>query len=148
MSGFEEMKKSKFTDLQVIAALKEHDEGRKVADVCRDYGISSPTFYQWRRKYSGMDVAQLKHVRELEAQLARFKRTVAEQMLEIQVLRDLVSKYRPGPGEKRRAVVYTTQEYTISLRRACKLLGTHPSVMLYKAKPKHEKAAVNVRGGV
>jgi putative transposase len=142
------MKKSKFTEAELIAILKEHEGGKKVVDVCRDYGISQPTFYQWRSKYSRMDVGQLKRVRELEAQLAHYRRTTAEQMLDILVLKDLVSKYKLGPVEKRQAVAYTTREYTISLRRACKLLGTHPSLILYKGKVKDDTTTVNQRAQI
>lgn len=130
------MKKSKFTESQVISILQERERGKKVAQLCREYGISQPTFYQWRSKYSGMDVRQLRRVRELEAQVAYYKRVIGEQLLDIQVLKDLIAKNSPGPGEKRRAVAYSTKEHDISIRRACKLLGTHPSLVLYRRKLK------------
>lgn len=137
------MKKSKFSELEVIGILKEHECGKKVATVCRDHGISQPTFYQWRSKYSGMDVSQLKRVKELEAEVAYYRKTVAQQVLDILVLKDLVSKNSPRSGEKRNAIAYSIQEYAISVRRACKLLGTHPSLILYKPKQKSDKSAVD-----
>lgn len=86
------MKKSKFTESQIIAIIKEQESGKKVADLCRDYGISQPTFYQWKSKYSGMDVNQLKRVKELEAELSQYKKIVAEQTLSITVLKDIIEK--------------------------------------------------------
>jgi putative transposase len=86
------MKKSKFTESQIIGILREQEHGKTVADLCREHGISQPTFYQWKSKYSGMDVPQLKRVKELEAELAQYKRIVAEQTLDIRILKDLNSK--------------------------------------------------------
>jgi len=63
-----------------------------MVDICREQGISQPTFYQWKSKYSGMDVNQLRRVKELEAELAQYKRMVAEQALDIRILKDLNSK--------------------------------------------------------
>lgn len=86
------MKKSKFTESQIIGILKSQEGGRSVADVCREHGISQPTFYQWKTKYSGMEVAQLKKLKEIEAELAQYKRIVAEQSLQIVVLKDVIEK--------------------------------------------------------
>jgi putative transposase len=86
------MKKTKFTESQIIGILKEQEQGKKMIDICREHGISQPTFYHWKSKYSGMDVNQLKHVKELEAELAQYKKIVAEQTLDIRVLKDIVEK--------------------------------------------------------
>ena len=86
------MKKTKFTESQIVGILKEQEQGKKVGDICREHGISQPTFYYWKSKYSGMDVSQLKKVKELEAELAQYKRIVAEQTLHITVLKDIVEK--------------------------------------------------------
>lgn len=86
------MKKTKFSESQIIGILKEQQGGRKVSDVCRAYGISQPTFYQWKSKYSGMDARQLKRLKELESQLSQYKKIVAEQALQITVLKDIVEK--------------------------------------------------------
>lgn len=86
------MKKSKFTESQIIGILKAQEGGRSVADICREHGISQPTFYQWKTKYSGMEVAQLKKLKEMEAELAQYKRIVAEQSLQIVVLKDVIEK--------------------------------------------------------
>lgn len=86
------MKKSKFTETQIVRILGEQAQGKSVADICREHGISQPTFYQWKSKYSGMDVAQLKRIKELEAELAQYKKIVAEQTLSITILKDVIEK--------------------------------------------------------
>jgi putative transposase len=86
------MKTTKFTESQIIGILKEQEQGKKMIDICREHGISQGTFYQWKSKYSGMDVNQLKRVKELEAELAQYKKIVAEQTLHITVLKDIVGK--------------------------------------------------------
>lgn len=86
------MKKSKFTESQIIGILKSQESGRSVADICREHGISQPTFYGWKTKYSGMEVAQLKKLKEMEAELSQYKRIVAEQSLQIVVLKDVIEK--------------------------------------------------------
>lgn len=86
------MIKSKFSESQIIGILKQQEAGKSVGDLCREYGISQPTLYQWKTKYSGMEVAQLKRLKELESELAQYKRIVAEQTLHITVLKDVVEK--------------------------------------------------------
>ena len=86
------MRKSKFSESQIIGILKQQEAGKSVGDLCREYGISQPTLYQWKTKYSGMEVAQLKQLKELESELAQYKRNVAEQTLHITVLKDVVEK--------------------------------------------------------
>ena len=86
------MKKTKFTETQIIGILKEQELGKSVADICRTHGISQPTFYVWKSKFSGLDVNQAKRLKELEAELSQYKKIVAEQTLQITVLKDIVEK--------------------------------------------------------
>ena len=86
------MKKTKFTESQIVGILKEQEQGKKVGDICREHGISQPTFYHWKSKYSGMEVSQLKRMKELESELTQYKKIVAEQTLHITVLKDIVAK--------------------------------------------------------
>jgi putative transposase len=86
------MKKTKFTESQMIGILKEQEQGKKVADICREHGISQPTFYQWKSKYSGLDVQHLKKMKELELELSQYKKIVAEQTWQIHVLKDVIEK--------------------------------------------------------
>lgn len=86
------MKKSKFTEAQILKVLKTQDEGKKVSEICREYGISEPTFYKWKSKYGGMTLSELQRVKELEAENARLKRLVADLSLDNQILKEVNSK--------------------------------------------------------
>ena len=86
------MKKSKFTEAQILNILKEQDQGLKVTDICRNHGISDVTFYKWRSKYGGMQLDELKRLKELEQENARMKKIIANQTLEIDVIKDLLGK--------------------------------------------------------
>ncbi len=72
------MKKSKFSEVQIINILGEQEKGKSVSEICRDHGISQPTFYQWKSKYSGMEVSQVKKMKDLEAELSQYKKMYAE----------------------------------------------------------------------
>ena len=86
------MKKSKFTESQIIKILGEQEKGRPVADICREYGISQPTFYNWKSKYGGMTANQLKKLKEVEAELAQFKKMYADLAFENNALKNLIEK--------------------------------------------------------
>jgi putative transposase len=86
------MKKSRFTETQIIGILKEADAGAKVQDVCRKHGISGPTYYKWKSKYGGLDASQLKQIKELETDLAQYKKMYAELAHENYALKDLIEK--------------------------------------------------------
>ena len=86
------MKKGRFTEAQIIAILKEADNGMLVKDICRKHGISDATYYNWKSKYGGMDASELKRMKELEGELAQFKRMYADLALENRSLRDLIEK--------------------------------------------------------
>jgi putative transposase len=86
------MKKSRFSETQIIAALRRQETGEKVRDICRDLGISEPTFYAWKAKYGGMSVSELKRVRDLETENARLKRMYADLSLVHDALKEAVAK--------------------------------------------------------
>jgi putative transposase len=86
------MKKSRFTETQIVTILKQADAGVPVKDVCRQAGISIPTYYQWKSKYGGMDASELKRVKELEAENSKLKRMYAELALDAAALKDLIAK--------------------------------------------------------
>jgi len=86
------MKKTRFTESQIIKILREQDQGKVVNDICRDHGISQATFYNWKSKYGGMDVNQLKKMKELEAELMDFKKMYADLAYENQALKNLIEK--------------------------------------------------------
>lgn len=84
--------KSRFTEEQIIKVLEEGRAGMKVMDLCRKHGISDATYYTWKAKYSGMTVSEAKRLRTLESENGKLKRLVAEQQLDLLVLKDIVSK--------------------------------------------------------
>lgn len=86
------MKRKRFTEEQIIGVLKESEAGAKTDDICRRHGISSATFYSWRKKYGGMDASEAKRLRELEVENAKLKRIVADQMLDMSSMKELLAK--------------------------------------------------------
>ena len=86
------MKKSTFTEEQIIAVLKRANAGEPVADVCRQAGISDSTFYRWKAKYDGLEVNELKRLKQLEAQNRRLKQIVADLTLDNTALKDVLAK--------------------------------------------------------
>ena len=86
------MKRSKFTDSQIMEALKKVDAGLAVPDICRELGISTATFYKWRAKYGGMDTSMIARMKELEAENARLKKMYIEEKLKAEIVTEALAK--------------------------------------------------------
>ena len=86
------MKKSRITEGQIIRILGQHEQGQKVTDICREHGISQPTFYNWQKKYGGLALNELKRLKEMESELSQFKRIVADLTLQNRILKDVIEK--------------------------------------------------------
>lgn len=86
------MKKSRFTETPIVSLLKEADAGMKVEELCRKHGISSASYYNWKKKYGGMDASEIKRLKELEEENAKLKRMYADMALENTALKDLIVK--------------------------------------------------------
>jgi putative transposase len=86
------MKKTRFTETQIVAILKKQESGIKVADICREHGISDATFFNWKSKYGGMQISDVKKMKEIEAENARLKRMYAEVSMVNDALKELIEK--------------------------------------------------------
>ena len=90
------MKKSRFTETQIVGIIGQHEAGAKVSDICREHGISEQTFRNWKAKYGGMVVSDVKRMKELEEENFRLKKMFAELSLVHNALKDVVEKKFPG----------------------------------------------------
>ena len=86
------MKRSRFSETQVVGILKEGEAGRPVGEICREHGISNGTYYAWKSKYGGMEASELKRMRELEEENGRLKKMYADLALENMAIKDLLGK--------------------------------------------------------
>jgi len=86
------MKRSRFSEEQIIAILREQEAGSPTADVCRKHGVSSATFYKWKAKFGGLDVSDARRLKALEEENAKLKKLLAETMLDIAILKDINSR--------------------------------------------------------
>jgi putative transposase len=86
------MKRSRFTEEQIITILREHEAGAKTAEICRKHGVSDATFYKWKAKFGGMDVSDARRLKSLEGENAKLKKLLAEAMLDNAMLKDIAAK--------------------------------------------------------
>ncbi|MEZ5953125.1 IS3 family transposase [Hyphomonas sp.] len=126
------MRKSRFTDEQIIAMIREHESGVKTADICRKYGLSDATFYKLKAKFGGMTVSDAQRLRTLESENSKLKRLLAEAMLDNAALKDLGLKKLLTPDVKRKAVQHLMAVHELSERRACKLAELDRSTFQYE----------------
>jgi putative transposase len=91
------MKRARFSEEQIIGVLKEAEAGAKVSELCRRHGISDATFSTWRSKYGGLEISEMRRLRQLEEENRRLKSIVADQALDIRALKDVLSKNGYGP---------------------------------------------------
>lgn len=86
------MKRTRFTETQIVSILKKNEAGVKVGDLCREHGISDATFYNWKAKYGGMDVREVRRLKDLEEENIKLKKMFADLSLENYALKDLIAK--------------------------------------------------------
>ena len=84
--------KKRYSEEQIIKAIKQHEAGAKVPDICRELGISEGTFYNWRSKYAGLEVNEAKRMKDMEAENTKLKKLLAEKLLEVEAMKDVLSK--------------------------------------------------------
>ncbi|MCW8194509.1 IS3 family transposase [Proteobacteria bacterium 005FR1] len=136
------MRKSRFTETQIVKILKEVEGGRLVKEVCREYGISDATYYNWKSKYGGMEASDVKRLKELEDENRRLKAMYAELSMEYRIVKDIVGKKAIKPAIRRQLVDYAREEHGASLRQACRAVGISDSVYRYQPDPRGDDKAV------
>lgn len=94
------MKKTRFTETQIVRALKEGEEGRRAEDICRELGISKGTFYNWKSRYGGMEVSDVQRLKELEVENSRLKKMFADLSVNHEILKEVITKKGWGSGNK------------------------------------------------
>ncbi|WP_321342282.1 IS3 family transposase [Breoghania sp.] len=127
------MKRSRFSEEQIIGILQEHEAGVPVADLCRKHGVSNASIYKWKAKYGGLDVSEAKRLKALEDENAKLKKLLADSMLDNAALKDLLSKM-VTPAVEREAVAHIQTAFGMSERRACTILGCCRMTMRYQTK--------------
>ncbi|HEU4630223.1 MAG TPA: IS3 family transposase [Gemmatimonadaceae bacterium] len=128
------MRKSRFTDAQIVAILQEAAAGAAVREVCRRHGISEKTYYRWKHHFGGLQVAETKRLKALEDENRRLKKIVADQALDLAMLRDVVGRKLVTAPSRRRVVTYLTAAYRVSERRACRVTGFARSSQRYRSR--------------
>jgi len=116
------MKRSKFTEPQIMFALKQAETGTKVEEVCRQLGISEATFYNWKKKYGGLGVTELRRLRQLEEENAKLKSIVADLSLDKQMLQDVLKKSFEPFAAQGQLTSWLVEQYRVSARKACRTI--------------------------
>ncbi|MCI1786200.1 MAG: IS3 family transposase [Bacteroidales bacterium] len=137
------MKKSKYTESQIAFVLKQAETGISVEEVCRKTGISEATFYNWKKKYGGLGVSELRKLHQLEEENAKLKQIVADLSLDKQMLQDVLKKKVLRSTQKRMAVEVLYEDYRVSIRRICSLIDFPRSMYYYKSRGKDNRALIS-----
>ena len=132
------MKRSKYTESQIVFAIKQVETGTRLSEVCRKMGISEATFYNWKKKYGGLGVSELRRLKNLEEENAQLKKLVADLSLDKQILQDVLKKVL-RPSRKREMISTIRMEYNISINRCVRLILLHKSVFYYIPKERGDE---------
>ncbi|MDP4218517.1 MAG: IS3 family transposase [Bacteroidota bacterium] len=128
------MKKTRFTETQIVGILKQQEGGIPTKELCREHGISAATFYNWKSKYGGMEASDVKRMKELEEENAKLKRMYANLALDNEILKDLFTKKGWALPPKRQYTEELMEERGISVSRACKIVSLPRSQFYYTSK--------------
>ncbi|MGQ2933343.1 MAG: IS3-like element ISSpma3 family transposase [Sphingopyxis sp.] len=127
------MKRTRFSEEQIIGVLKEAEAGAKTGELARRHGVSEATIYNWKAKYGGLEVSEAKRLRSLEDENAKLKRLLADTMLDNVALKDLLNKKMVTPAVQREAVAHLQACHGMSERRACRVTGADRKSMRYRS---------------
>ena len=141
------MRKSRYSEEQIIGILREHEAGASVTDLSRRHGVSQQTIYRWKQKYGGLELSELRRLKQLEAENARLKKLVADQALDNQRgtrerVQGVAGKKVVTPAARREAVAHLKERFPVSERCACRLVGVSRSTMHYQPRRKDDTALV------
>ncbi|MGQ9427659.1 IS3 family transposase [Gilvimarinus sp. F26214L] len=136
------MKKSKYSDSQIMAILKQAEAGTPVPELCREHGMSSATFYKWRAKYGGMDASMMARLKELEDENRRLKKMYAEERLKAEMVQETMKKKVVRPSQRREMARSAVVQYAVSIRLAYSAFGISESCYRYEAKLSSENALI------
>ncbi|NKI19638.1 IS3 family transposase [Spongiibacter sp. KMU-166] len=137
--------KKRFTDEQIVTILKEGEAGVPVKEICRKHGISDATFYTWRKKFGNMEAQEIRRLKQLEEENSKLKRLLAESMLDADALKAALNRKLLTPHNKREAVATMREETSISLRRACRLVGVSRSTLAYRSQKQSDDREIQAR---
>ncbi|MAO04718.1 MAG: IS3 family transposase [Citromicrobium sp.] len=127
------MKRTRFSEEQIIGVLKEAEAGAKTADLARRHGVSEATIYNWKSKYGGLEVSDARRLKELESENAKLKRLLADAMLDKAALKDLLGKKVLTPAAQREAVAHLQACHGMSERRACRVIDADRKSVRYRS---------------
>jgi putative transposase len=143
------MRKSQFSEEQIIGILRLAEAGQRVAEVCRQHGISQGTYYRWKAQDGGLEVSQLRRLRQWEEENRRLKQIGADRTLDKTALKEITRRDQPKklvtPTARRAAVGHLQQTYALSQRRAWRLVGAHRHTMRYVRPIRSDELAVRER---
>lgn len=139
------MRKSHFSEEQIIGILRLAEAGQTVAEVCRQHGISEGTYYRWKGQYGGLEVSQLRRLRQLEEENRRLKQIVADCPARYHGAERHRRKKLVTPTARRAAVGHLQQRYEMSQRRACRVIGAHRRTMRYQRRARDGELQVRER---
>ncbi|WP_097010305.1 IS3 family transposase [Pseudodesulfovibrio profundus] len=136
------MRKSKFSEYQIVKILKAVEGGRTVVDVCREHGVSSATYYKWKSKYGGMEASDIQRMKDLETENRKLKQMFADLSLENMALKDVIEKKPLRPVQRKEFVMHMVNAFELSLRKACAAMGISRSYYAYKPHPRDDSDVI------
>lgn len=128
------MKKNRFTEAQIIKALKDQESGREAGEICREMGIHKATLYNWKKKYGGMDVTQLSQLKELQEENRKLKAMYADLALDHRIPKEIVEKKNLSAGRKRDIAASLASDRTFPVGRICRVLRVSKTAYYYKSR--------------